>query len=244
MQPRDQFVTPEAVALTIDTAGLGSRSIAAMIDSLIQAACLLALGFIAGAIGSGSSTAGLIVFSIGAFILVWGYYVLFEGLWRGRTPGKRSQGLRVVRLDGQPVTIGPILVRNILRIVDFIPGGYGVGVIAMILSRRSQRIGDMAAGTIVIRERPFPTPVPLVLSSGHAHDLDTASLTQRQYIIVRDFLQRRSSLDPRARAAIATQLADVLRPSIGGGPSDNEMFLEAVVMSFQSRSAGGPAGHL
>ena len=243
MQPRDQFVTPEAVAVTIDTAGLGSRSIAAMIDSLIQGACLLGLGFVAGVVGSGNSSAGVIVFSIGAFLLIWGYYVLFEGLWKGRTPGKRAQGLRVVRTDGQPVTIGPILVRNVLRVVDFLPGGYGVGIVAMMFSRRSQRVGDMAAGTIVIRERPFPTPVPLVLSRSDAERVDTAGLSQRQYILIRDFLQRRATLQPQARAAIAAQLADALRPSISGGASDNEIFLESVVVSFQARSAGGPAAY-
>ena len=154
----DAIVTPEAVSLAIDVAGLGSRMIAAIIDSAIQIGALIGLSFVFSALsrntGSDSvNTALIVIYLIALFVLLWGYYPLFEGLWKGRTPGKRAQRLRVVRTDGQPVTIGPVLVRNLLRIVDFLPVYYVIGTISMILTKRSQRIGDLAAGTIVVREQ-------------------------------------------------------------------------------------------
>ena len=117
----------------------------------------------AGATGGSGDTALVVLYLIGVFVVFLGYYPLFEGFWNGRTPGKRAQGLRVVLTDGQPVTVGPVLVRNLVRIVDFLPAYYMIGAITMILSRRSQRLGDLAAGTIVVRERALPAPRPLAL---------------------------------------------------------------------------------
>lgn len=242
------IVTPEAVTLSVDVAGLGSRMIAAIIDVLIQGAALLVVGLSLGGLGgSAPNTPLTIVFFVSLFLIVWAYYPLFETMWNGATPGKRAQRLRVVKTDGQPATVGPVLVRNLLRLVDILPGAYGVGAITMLLTRRSQRLGDLAAGTMVIRERKAPDPHELSLlpSSGRdevARRIDVAALTDRDYELVRSFLQRRDSLRPEARAALAHQIASVLRTS-AHAPSidvDDETFLEAVALAIRARSGRSP----
>jgi uncharacterized RDD family membrane protein YckC len=243
------IVTPEAVALSVDVAGLGSRMIAALIDLLIQGAALLAVGLAIGGLGGSSSSTPLtIVFFVALFLIAWAYYPLFEALWNGATPGKRAQRLRVVKTDGQPVTVGPVLVRNLIRFVDLLPGAYGVGAITMLLTRRSQRLGDLAAGTMVIRDRKPPDPHELSLlpSSGRdeiARRIDVAALTDRDYELVRSFLQRRDSLRPEARTTLARQIASALRTS-AHAPSidvDDETFLEAVALAIRARSGRADA---
>ncbi len=239
-------VIPEAVALAPDVAGLGSRMIAVLIDSAIQAATLIGSGIAFAAVGF-EHTAVLIAYVVLAFLVTWAYFPLFEGLWNGRTPGKRTQLLRVVQADGQPLTVGPVLVRNLVRIVDFLPAYYAIGAITMILTRRSQRLGDLAAGTIVIRDRR--PPVPATLSSGtgtpggpSSASLDTAAVTDREYEVIRSFLLRRPSLTPEARADLARRLASALAPRVPGSDRasfDPEGFLEEVASSFHRRSRPG-----
>jgi uncharacterized RDD family membrane protein YckC len=192
------------------------------------------------------STPALVTYLILVFLVTWGYYPLFEGFWNGRTPGKRLQRIRVVRSDGQPVTLGPVLVRNLVRVVDFLPSSYGVGVVTMVVTARSQRLGDLAAGTIVIRERPLPPPAPLALGPDVAADaaLDTTALSEREYALVRSFLERRASLTPAARRHLATQLAEGLRPRVAAGtvpPGEEEVFLEGILRSYRRRFADTPA---
>jgi len=246
----DAIVTPEAVSLSVDVAGLGSRMIAAIIDSAIQIGAVIGLSFVFGALsrntGGGSvDTALVVIYLVALFVLVWGYYPLFEGLWKGRTPGKRAQRIRVVRTDGQPVTIGPVLVRNLLRIVDFLPVYYVTGTISMIVTRKSQRIGDLAAGTIVIRERPMPAPAPLVLRPSETRSeaavrVDAAGLTEREYGLIRSFLERRDSLDPQARRALAERLGEAFRARLRVDVTglDPETLLEALAHAYQERFAG------
>jgi uncharacterized RDD family membrane protein YckC len=238
VDPRDTVVTPEAVALFIDTAGLGSRMIALIVDSAIQAAVVIALAIVLANTGQGTVVG--VFYIIALFVIVWGYYPLFEILWSGRTVGKRAQHLRVVRTDGQPAGAGSILVRNIIRIADFLPGFYAIGSISILLTRRNQRLGDLAAGTMVVRERAAPEPAPLDVSFPVDRRIDTAGITQRDYIVVRDFLQRRSTFDPSARAALAASIATPLREKVGDDYSaHDEAFLEALAVSFRERFSQG-----
>jgi uncharacterized RDD family membrane protein YckC len=246
----DAIVTPEAVSLSVDVAGLGSRMIAAIIDSAIQIGAVIGLSFVFSALsrntGSGSvNTALVVIYLIALFVILWGYYPLFEGLWKGRTPGKRAQRIRVVRTDGQPVTVGPVLVRNLLRIVDFLPAYYVTGTISMIVTRKSQRIGDLAAGTIVIRERPMPAPAPLVLRPSETRTeaavrVDAAGLSEREYGLIRSFLERRDSLEPQARRTLAARLGDAFRARLRLDVTglDPETLLEALAQAYQQRFAG------
>jgi uncharacterized RDD family membrane protein YckC len=239
VDPRDTVVTPEAVALVVDTAGLGSRMIALLVDSAIQAAVVIALAIIFA--NTGQSTVAGVFLVITVFLIVWGYFPFFEILWSGRTPGKRTQHLRVIRTDGQPAGAGPILVRNLIRIADFLPGFYAIGSIAILLTRRHQRLGDLAAATMVVRERAAPEPAPLDVGFAVDRRVDTAGITQRDYVVVRDFLQRRTSFEPSARAALARDIATPLRDKVGDDYSTHdEAFLEALAVSFRQRFAEGP----
>jgi uncharacterized RDD family membrane protein YckC len=240
----DRTVTPEAVAIEHDVAGLGSRLIALLTDSLIQFSAILILILAFNAIGADEGTAGSVMLLVLVFLIFVGYFPLFEGLWNGRTPGKRLQRLRVVRTDGQPVTWAPVLVRNALRLVDILPTYYMAGAITILLTKRSQRLGDLAAGTIVVRERPLPTPVsmgPVGWSLGiPPPPIDTAGLTEREYDLIRSFLERRASLRPEARAALAAEVARVVRPKVPAVPLGDEALLEAAAAAYRTRFGSVP----
>ena len=149
--------TPEQVLLSYTIAGIGSRSAAAILDTLLWLALILLvlLGDRAftGHLTGGSSWA-VAVLSLIAFVIFWAYFVLFEGLWDGQTPGKRQLGLRVVRDGGYSVGFAASAVRNLIRIVDMQPmPTYGIGIVCAVLSPTGKRLGDYAAGTMVVRER-------------------------------------------------------------------------------------------
>ena len=245
--PPNTIVTPEAVPLDLDTAGLGSRGIAQILDTLVQIGVLLAFVLIAAGFGL-EGAAQVAVLLLASLVAFWGYYFVFEGLWNGQTPGKRAQRIRVVRADGQPIGWTEVLVRNLLRIVDLLPAYYLVGAVSIIVTRHSQRLGDLAAGTIVVHERkaalPSPfvvAPLPPVAVDGTAPDLpfDAAAVTEAQYDLARAFLQRRVELDETARRSLAANVASSLRTSLGVAPGyrpdQDERFLETVAAAYQAR---------
>ena len=138
--------TPEGIDLHLRTAGILPRSLAWLIDSLIRAAVYvaIALAFLPlGGIGTG-------LFLLITFIVEWFYPVLFEVLRDGRTPGKTTYGIKVIHDDGTPIGWNASLIRNFLRVVDFLPFFYGFGIISMMLNRDFKRLGDLAAGTLVV----------------------------------------------------------------------------------------------
>ena len=151
--------TPEQIALEFPLAGAGSRFLALAIDSLIQIGGLLALGLLGlGALWlrsagfQASSTwivAGLL---FAGFAIYYGYFAVFEAMWGGQTPGKRTVGLRVIKVSGEPITTYEALLRNLLRIVDQMPAIYAVGVLSVFFTSRNQRLGDLVAGTVVVQE--------------------------------------------------------------------------------------------
>ena len=162
--------TPENVTFGYEVAGIGSRFIGALIDTLIVFILWVLLSiaaFLALAITEGPSAAlnfggsetswvgGIVVagYILLNFILFWAYYIVFEYIWNGQTPGKRVAKIRVLRLDGNPIGLIQNLVRNLVRIADFFPFAYAVGLVAMFCNRHARRLGDFAAGTIVIRDQ-------------------------------------------------------------------------------------------
>lgn len=233
------LTTPEGVDVELVLAGLGSRFSAAMIDWLLRAAVLLGIALVAQSMVDGFSAAFAVVT---AFLVVFGYDVLFEVLHDGRTPGKRACGIRVVDRNGGPVHFVPSVVRNLLRIVDLLPSFYLVGSIALLVSPRNQRLGDLAAGTYVIRERRMPLPAAWTVSTaavdappalaGRA-PVDLGLVTPHEVATVRRFLERRRELLPDARRRLAADLAGRLRPKIAGiDDGDDEQFLEQVVAAM------------
>ena len=241
--------TPEGVDLQLTLAGVGSRFASAIVDFLIQAALLLALGFLllgGAALGAGGiSGAGTLVavYFVASFLVFVGYDITFEVLNSGQTPGKRMNGLRVVRSAGQPVNFVTSTIRNVLRLVDWLPATYAVGVLAILVTARNQRLGDLAAGTIVVRARqPGPSPVAAVAREPVAVPTelagwDTTAVTAQELAAVRSFLDRRDSLEYGPRSAIAATLAGGLKGKVAGVSDeyDGERFLEALAAAKGAR---------
>ena len=211
--------TPELVLLSYSIAGVGSRVLAGLTDLVISLIAMLVLVVAmvmleargAGPVGASASWAAAVLI-LAQFALLWGYYVLFEGLMDGQTPGKRIHHLRVVREGGFSVTFGVSAVRNLVRIVDMQPVAfYLVGLGSILLTKRGQRLGDLVAGTIVVREalRVAPAvPQPASLEdSGAAPALQTA-LSEDEYRVLARFLERSATLDPLRGAVLAGQLAE------------------------------------
>ena len=231
--------TPEGVQLELTLAGVGSRFTAALIDYLIQGVTLIALAVVLRA-GVGLREGGFAaaVFFVLAFLIFNGYDIAFEVLNSGRTPGKGLNGLRVVRESGAPVTFGASAVRNVLRIVDILPGWYLVGIFAILATRRNQRLGDLVAGTLVVRDR---RALPAEFRASYLVQTpawDTGAIRADELDAVVAFLARRWELRYEARMQLAAEFAARLRPKVGGlmveGESD-EMFLERLVASKRSQ---------
>ena len=253
-EDRISIATPEGVDLELTLAGVGSRCAARVLDQLIQTGVLVALGLLLAAVGgflgggdseagSGGTAVATAVVLIGVFVVQFGYDVLFETLASGRSPGKRWTGLRVVRVDGAPVGFVTSAVRNLVRIVDFLPGFYGVAIVAVLVSSRNQRLGDMAAGTLVVREKkaaPLAATAAGLPPHRWADDVtgwDVSAVTTEELATVRRFLDRRSGLTPVARERLGADLAGRLFPKVVG-PTDRmgaEQFLEALVAAKAAR---------
>jgi uncharacterized RDD family membrane protein YckC len=157
--------TPELVAIEMPLAGIGSRFIAILVDYLIWGFVFLVLGIVAAIIipalhffGGVSANWAIGIFVLIVFLLQWGYFALFEAFGNGRTPGKRVARIRVIHQSGRGINFVESLARNLVRFVDYFPGFYAVGVVAIFLSRRNQRLGDMVAGTLVVRDREVDSP--------------------------------------------------------------------------------------
>jgi uncharacterized RDD family membrane protein YckC len=148
------IATPERVSFDYQVAGLGTRAIAQLLDLLILAGILIAVLLFGAAMGAvaGSSMIGTLVEIVGSFIVVFGYFWVSESLWSGQTIGKKAFRLRAVGDRGEPLTFMQAGIRNVVRIVDFLPYGYGVGFVVMFANGKGKRLGDLAAGTIVVKD--------------------------------------------------------------------------------------------
>lgn len=236
-EDRVTIATPEGVELELALAGLGSRVIAGLIDLAVKVALMIALLVaLLGLLGDGGFAAAAA--GAGAFFLYFGYDVAFEVLGGGRTPGKRACGLRVVADGGDPVGLRRSLVRNLVRVLEGPATMYFLGSISILLSTHNQRLGDHAAGTLVLRERTAAdrrrsARLPLAPPVGH---FDVSAVTGGEIATVRRFLDRRPELEREARAGLAVQLAERLRPKVVGAPhGDAEAFLEWLASAKASR---------
>lgn len=190
--------TPESVAFAYELAGVGSRGLALVLDMLAITLLLIGEAAIAAAVyfalmfaipGDGVALAAWVFGTAGviAFATYWAYFVYGEVFRNGRTWGKGRMGLRVVRDDGSRVGFMDSVIRNLLRLVDMLPGNYLIGMVCVIFSRRNKRLGDMAAGTVVIRD------------SGEIDGRFDGGEASEQVALARDFLDRRGGLTPAAR---------------------------------------------
>src|SRR5260370_5275837 len=157
--------TPERVSLQYNIAGSDSRGAAAIVDTVIQSVTLVVIffaltaglaagnAFLSVGSGPGAATLFLALFVLAIFAVADGYFMLFEIVWNGQTPGKRMVGIRVIRENGYPMRPIDAVIRNLVRMVDWLPGAYGIGVLTMLLNKRAQRLGAFASGAILVRER-------------------------------------------------------------------------------------------
>src|SRR3954452_5871455 len=243
-----RLVTPEAVVLQFETAGIGSRFLAKLLDTLIQGATFLAIAMVAGAAAGGGagSTPMTIFVLVGLFAVIFVYPAAFETLWRGRTPGKAALGLRVVTREGAPVRFRHAAIRSALWLIDGLLLFGSVGVIAILATRDNVRLGDMAAGTIVVRERTgakAPQATWFGVPPGceqYVATLDVSGLTTADYEAVRATLLRAQSLPPNVRWQLSSQLGVHVADRIHHRPPDwttPELFLACVAAAYQQRYA-------
>ena len=236
-EDRVTITTPEGVELQLTLAGVGSRFVAALLDVLVEGALLLVLAllvFLSNGFGTGRDGAEAI-FAVVWFGVFWGYDVAFEVLAAGRTPGKRWSGLRVVRQGGQPVGFVASATRNLLRIIDLLPVFYLIGIVSILVTAKNQRLGDLVAGTVVVRElrgadRPLGALVAPITGATRA-DWDLTAINAAELAAVRQFLERRPAIELSARHELAALLAARLRPKAAGVPAElgDERFLEALI---------------
>lgn len=235
------IATPEGVEMHLTLAGPASRFVSAIVDILIQIALLICVSIVLSLAGSGlgvGSGVALLVWAVLSFAVITFYDVFFEVFQSGRTPGKRLNGLRVVRDSGHPVTFLTSAVRNVIRPIDFLPSVYLLGAIVILSTRKNQRIGDVIAGTLVVRERlgrqpaRLEVPLPPVSSvPAPAGAWDTSRISPEEVAAVRQFLERRTEIELGSRNEIARTLAERLRPKVTGAPSElrGEQFLAALL---------------
>jgi len=253
MDARYTVDTPENIEFAYDIAGIGSRFLAAIIDTLVIGGTLALLGIVVGIAGARAGiargVAGSVIAATGAllsFLILWGYYIAVELMWNGQSVGKRAIGLRVVREGGGPITFVGSAIRNLIRIVDFLPAFYGVGVIAMFIDRRARRLGDLAGGTLVVKERrsvtlesltaPASTPIAtLGEDAARAPMLPNLHLLHDQdYDLIQEFLRRRGELGREPRLRLGAQLASGLQARLGlPQASDAEPFLQHVAAEYR-----------
>ncbi len=240
--------TPESVELEFRLAGAGSRALALVIDYLIWGALLFLLAlawfFTAAVLPEAVQQFYAAVSLFVLFATYVGYFVFFETLWRGQTPGKRLTKIRVVREDGRPIGLQQALLRALLRPIDDL---FYLGLLFILFSKQEKRLGDMAAGTLVIEEGSADAKTQIELSN-NAQALATelietgniVKLSPDDFATIREFLKRRKKLSPSARLSLGDKLAgqaenllDMQETPLNVVP---ESFLEAIYLAYQQQS--------
>lgn len=257
-----EVITPEQVTIRYELAGFGSRALAAGVDLLLSALFMLLVAipiFIANfgtfdfndlswqAI-SRSFLIGILILII--FIITWGYFIFFETLWNGTTPGKRIFGLQVIRDGGFPVDFRAVLIRNLVRAVDMMPTFYALGFVSVIWNEQYKRLGDIAAGTIVVRhgldDDDFPefsygsTVVLRLFKTQHLAKL--SRVTREEQRRVEQYLGRRTALPAALRSEFARRLALPLMARLDYQPPqsglDYERWLDELLLACRTRLQG------
>src|SRR5438309_2031310 len=233
--------TPERVSLGYQVAGLGTRAIAQILDLLILGGVLLGLTFAAIAIGqAGFDVVAYLLAILGGFVVVFGYFWASEAFWSGQPIGRKAFRWRAVGDRGEPMTFVQAGIRNVVRIVDFLPYAYGVGLVVLFVNGRGKRLGDLAAGTIVVKDSdsvalwqlpgglpppppppgappsPVTAPAPPVFAPATPAELFLRRLDPELRRFVASYGRRRFELPPDLRA----QLADQLQPNLQAAVPD------------------------
>lgn len=230
--------TPEHVVIDYEIAGLGSRGLAAIIDTLIVFALMTANLLVAMKLYSTFKVVVGAWIPLAQFVVVWGYFTLFEGFRDGQTPGKKWMGLRVIRDTGHPITVREAGARNLLRIVDLLPPPYLLGILFIAFHPKGKRIGDLVAGTVVVRDRPADAPVALIEGEGDAVATGAPQLSDEDFRILREFVGRAPQLPPVVRTRLATQLAARIADRYPTRDPDHVAFVTAAWRDESARRRG------
>jgi len=255
--------TPELVSIQMPLAGIGSRFIALLVDYLIWGAAFLVLfliflfflpGIRAFSKISEQWATAIAIFAV--FLINWGYFTLFEAFWNGRTPGKRVARIRVIQRSGRAIGLFESMARNFVRYIDQIPFFYAVGVITMFCNKQHQRLGDMAAGTLVVRDREEEAPAwgdsgartftaqvfaptPPTPEPHHAFTLPAsgvAKLSSTDLEVLESFLARRLDMSLATRGVLAERIASAIQAKSGleiPTGASIETFLEATARQLR-----------
>lgn len=250
----DGIVTPEAVVLEVETAGYASRILAGLLDLTIQLGLLLVIGFLLGLVFLGDTSGVITAFAIATFLVLFGYPIGFETWLRGRTPGKMALGLRAVTTDGAPIRLREATLRAMGGVVDrLLPPGGVTGALFVLLTPRHQRLGDLIAGTMVIRDPEKYVNMPALWFSPppgleqYAETIDPTAITVEQYTVIRSFLTRGTSLAAPIRATLARDLANRLAARVRHQPPQfvvPEVFLICAMARYQRRNGPGRASNV
>ena len=240
LEQQVEIETPEQVAFSYTIAGVGSRAAAALLDYaiclLLFFVLLVVLAIPARQFGDASGAWIFAMFVLLQFVVLWGYYVLCEGLNDGQTPGKSQFGLRVVMDGGYSVTFSASAVRNLVRMLDLQPVfSYLIGMVAVALSKSGKRLGDHAAGTLVVQERVVSLSAP----SAPARALRHALLTDDEFSLIERYAARRQALDPDRRREFADRLAARFRDRMPDDTGSSQAF---VLRLFEHERAARAAG--
>src|SRR6266571_2627182 len=223
--------TPERVSFGYQVAGLGTRAIAQILDLLILGGVLLGLIFAAIAIGqAGFDVVAYLLALLGVFVVVFGYFWASEAFWSGQTIGKKVFRLRAVGDRGEPMTFMQAGIRNVVRIVDFLPYGYGVGLVVLFVNGKGKRLGDLAAGTIVVKDSdyvalwqipggrptdapppPLTSPAAVAFAPATPGEMALRRLDPELRRFVSSYARRRPELPPVLRAQLAGAVQSSLR---------------------------------
>ncbi len=244
--------TPEQTSLDFAVAGIGSRFLAIAYDAIIQ----FLIGLIVG-IGGIMALAGISTVAPKAavwggaflvlfyFLLYFGYYAIFEILWNGQTPGKRKVGIRVIKDSGRPLTPAETIGRNLLRIVDWLPFLYAVGMVSAFLTKGNKRLGDLVVGSLVVRETALVElkPVWQTAPSAGAPVLSATAplgadrLTPEEFALIESFLSRRSALELDVRDQMSSAILRRIKDKLSL-PADNSLSREKILesLSFERRA--------
>ncbi len=242
--------TPEQTALEFPIAGVGSRFLAFALDTVIQIVAVLVVVIGIALLPARAAVPvpslprlwGITIFVVFAFSVYFGYFAIFEAVWNGQTPGKRVVRIRVIKETGRPIAPAESVARNLMRIVDELPALYAVGIISVLVSRQSKRLGDYVAGTLVVHERALDDikPVWSAPERFSAGQYGSHALSDEDMALIESFLNRRESLAPDVRFQMADRIVKHIYYRLALPPGDQltgEKLLEAV--AHERRSSAG-----
>lgn len=247
MQPAEHVTidTPEQIALELQVAGIGSRFLAIAVDTVLQVILYITV-FMALSLAqvpdflqnSFVGVAGPALAILFGFSIYWGYFAAFEIFWSGRTPGKRLAGIRVIKETGRPINAFEAIGRNVLRAIDFLPAGYAVGLVCMMLNKYSRRLGDYVAGTIVVHDKQTEEVRPdwNLDAEAPTGSAPISRITPEELQLIETYLHRRLDLDDNIRRDMADRIVSRIAGKTGLRPLPTQTiddFLEGVARQIR-----------